>query len=91
MWHEPGSKTVLGKTYPAGPERLRLVLHDLACIRPPRTSSRPSWRATSRPMRPPPALVDRLAGTYLKNGTQLAPVYRELIRSPEAWTRNRPS
>src|SRR5207249_7433812 len=29
-WHEPGRKTVLGKSYAEGPDALREVLHDLA-------------------------------------------------------------
>lgn len=32
---------------------------------------------------PPPALVDRLAATYLRNDTAIAPVLRELFLSPE--------
>ena len=32
---------------------------------------------------PPQALVDRLAATYLANGTAIAPVLRELVRSAE--------
>jgi len=85
MWHEPGSKTVLGKTYPAGGDALRQVLHDLAVH--PATAHFVATKLARHFVAdaPPPALVDRLAGTYLKNGTQLAPVYRELIRSPEAW------
>jgi len=85
LWHEPGSKTVLGKTYPAGPEALRQVLHDLAVH--PATAHFIATKLARHFVAdaPPPALVDRLASTYLKNSTQLAPVYRELIRSPEAW------
>lgn len=32
---------------------------------------------------PPPALVDRLAATYLRSDTAIAPVLRELVRSTE--------
>ena len=85
-WHEPGAKTVLGKTYPAGPEALRQVLHDLATH--PATAHFVATKLARHFVAdaPPPALVERLAATYLKHGTQLAPVYRELIRSPEAWS-----
>ena len=34
---------------------------------------------------PPPAVVDALAATYLRSHGQLAEVYRELVRNPEAW------
>ena len=84
-WHEPGAKTVLGKTYAGGPDALRAVLHDLA--RQPATAHFVATKLARHFVAdaPPPALVDRLASTYLRNDTQLAPVYRELIRSPEAW------
>ena len=84
-WHEPGPKAVLGKTYAAGPEALRAVLHDLA--RHPATAHFVATKLARHFVNdtPPPALVERLARTYLHSDTQLAPVYRELIRSPEAW------
>ena len=84
-WHEPGTKMVLGKTYAAGPDALRAVLHDLA--RQPATAHFIATKLARHFVddAPPPALVERLASTYLRNDTQLAPVYRELIRSPEAW------
>ena len=84
-WHEPGPKTVLGKTYPAGPEALRQVLHDLA-LHP--TTARFVATKLARHFvadTPPPALVERLTRTYLQGGGELAPLYRELIRAPEAW------
>lgn len=85
IWHEPGPKTVLGKSYAAGPDALRDVLHDLALH--PATARFVATKLARHFVAdmPPPALVDRLAAAYLKHGTQLAPVYRELIRSPEAW------
>ena len=84
-WHEPGPKTVLGKTYAAGPDALRAVLHDLA--RHPATAHFIATKLARHFVNdtPPPALVDRLASTYLRSDTQLAPMYRELVRSPEAW------
>ena len=84
-WHEPGPKTVLGKTYAPGLDSLRQVLHDLA--QHPATAHFVATKLARHFVAdaPPPALVDRLASTYLKSGTQLAPVYRELIHSPEAW------
>jgi len=85
-WHEPGPKTVLGKTYASGPDALRQVLHDLA--HHPATARFVTTKLARHIVNdtPPPALVDRLVAVYLDNGTQLAPVYRELIRSPEAWS-----
>ena len=84
-WHEPGIKTVLGRSYAQGPDALGRVLHDLAVH--PATARFIATKLARHFVSdtPPPALVDRLAAVYLQSGTQLAPVYRELIRSPEAW------
>ena len=84
-WHEPGLKTVLGKTYPSGPDALRRVLHDLALH--PATAHFIATKLARHFVAddPPPALVDRLAASYLRSAGELAPVYRELIASPEAW------
>ena len=84
-WHEPGRKSLLGKSYPEGPEALRQVLHDLAWH--PATARFIATKLARHFVAddPPPALVERLAGVYLNGGTQLAPVYRELIASPQAW------
>jgi uncharacterized protein (DUF1800 family) len=85
-WHEPGRKVVLGKTYPEGAQALRMVLHDLALH--PATAQFLATKLARHFVAddPPPALVDRLARSYLGSGGELAPVYRELIRSPEAWS-----
>jgi uncharacterized protein (DUF1800 family) len=84
-WHEPGAKTFLGKVYAEGPGALRRVLHDLAFH--PATANFIATKLARHFVAdtPPPALVDRLARTFLRNDTQLAPVYQELVRSPEAW------
>jgi uncharacterized protein (DUF1800 family) len=85
-WHEPGRKTLLSKTYGEGPAALRAVLHDLALH--PATALFIATKLARHFVadEPPPAMVDRLASTYLRSGAELAPVYRELIRSPEAWS-----
>jgi uncharacterized protein (DUF1800 family) len=84
-WHEPGPKTVLGKTYGEGPDALRAVLHDLA--RRPQTAQFIATKLARHVVadEPPPALVERLKATYLRHDTQLAPLYQALIDSPEAW------
>ena len=86
IWHEPGSKTVLGKSYAEGPEALREVLHDLA--RHPATAHFIATKLARHFVSdtPPPALVERLSATYLRSDGQLAEVYRELLRAPEAWS-----
>jgi len=84
-WHEPGRKTVLGKTYEAGPDALRAVLHDLA--EHPATARFIATKLARHFIadEPPPAVVERLSAAYLRSRGQLGEVYRELIRSPEAW------
>ena len=85
-WHEPGRKTVLGKSYPEGPNALYELLHDLA-----RHPAAARFVATKLARHfvadePPPALVDRLAAVYLKSDGQLGELYRELIHHEAAWT-----
>jgi uncharacterized protein (DUF1800 family) len=84
-WHEPGTKTVLGKRYREGPQALRDVLHDL--------SGHPStarFIATKLARHfvaddPPPALVERLARTFRDSAGHLPALYTELVTAPEAW------
>ena len=85
-WHEPGAKTVLGKSYPQGPDGLRRVLHDLALH--PATARFVATKLARHFVAddPPPALVERLTTSYLRSGGDLPALYRELIRSPEAWS-----
>ncbi len=85
-WHEPGRKTVLGRSYGEGPQALRAVLADLA--RHPSTAQFIATKLARHFVAddPPPALVDRLAARYRRSDGQLAEVYRELIASPEAWS-----
>jgi len=84
-WHQPGNKTVLGKTYAAGPKALEQVLQDLS-----------RHRATARFIstklarhfvadEPSPALVARLAADFERTGGDLQSLYRTLVQSPEAW------
>ncbi|WP_245213445.1 DUF1800 family protein [Rhizobacter sp. AJA081-3] len=84
-WHEPGRKTLLGRTHPEGPEALRAVLSDLA--QHPSTARFIATKLARHMVAddPPPALVDRLAARYRRSGGQLAELYRELIDSAEAW------
>ena len=84
-WHEPGAKTVLGRRYDEGSEALHAVLRDLAAH--PATARFISTKLARHFVadEPPPALVDRLAATYLRSDGRLAEVYRELIADDRAW------
>lgn len=85
-WHEPGPKRVLGRRYDEGPQALDAVLHDLA--HHPSTARFVAMKLARHFVAddPPPALVQRLAATFLREGGELKPLYRELVRAPEAWS-----
>ena len=84
--HEPGPRTILGKTYAdEGEAQARAVLHDLV-VSP--ATARHVARKLARHFvadDPPQALVERLADTFARTGGDLPSVYRELVASPLAW------
>ncbi|MDP2005547.1 MAG: DUF1800 domain-containing protein [Rubrivivax sp.] len=84
-WHQPGPKTVLGKTYPEGPDALAAVLHDLA--RHPSTARFVCTKLARHFVAdtPPPALVARLEASWRDSDGDLAAVSRSLVLAPEAW------
>lgn len=84
-WHQPGTKTILGKRYPEGSEALGVVLHDLALH--PSTARFVCTKLARHFVAddPPPALVARLEAAWRSSGGDLPVVYRALIDSPEAW------
>lgn len=89
--HEPGARTVLGRTYAEGGEQQALgILHDMA------TSAATARHVATKLARhfvadePPPALVQRLADVFLRTGGDLPAVYRELLTAPEAWEPGQP-
>ncbi len=84
-WHQPGTKTVLGKRYAEGPAALDTLLHDLA-VHP----STARFIATKLARHfvaddPPPALVAALAADFSRTGGDLSSLYRALVLAPEAW------
>ena len=85
--HEPGSKTVLGKTIHEGGEREgREVLHMLATN--PATASFISNKLAVRFVSdtPPSALVDRMAKAFIASDGDIATVLRTMFQSPEFWS-----
>ncbi|MGY2735148.1 DUF1800 domain-containing protein [Sphingomonas sp. UYP23] len=84
--HEPGDRSVMGKTYPAGGvEQASAVLADVGVS--PATASHIATKLARHFAgdTPPPAMVARLQAAFLKSGGDLPTVYRALIASPEAW------
>jgi len=84
--HEPGSKTVLGKTINENGMKEGLeVLHMLATS--PATAHFISNKLAVRFVSddPPPALVDRMAQSFLKSDGDIKTVLRTMFESPEFW------
>jgi uncharacterized protein (DUF1800 family) len=85
--HEPGSKTVLGKTIEENGEREGMqVLHMLATS--PATAKFISTKLAVRFVSdaPPPALVDRMANAFLASNGDIKTVLRTMFDSPEFWS-----
>jgi uncharacterized protein (DUF1800 family) len=85
--HEPGSKTVMGKTIREGGEREGLeVLHMLATS--PATAKFISNKLAVRFVSdtPPQALVDRMANAFLASDGDIATVLRTMFEAPEFWS-----
>lgn len=83
--HEPGARTLLGRRYTqAGEEQALAVLRDVATS--PATARHVATKLARHFVAddPPPALVQRLADTFLQTGGDLPRVYRALVTAPEA-------
>ena len=84
--HEPGNKIVLGhRIKPKGEKEGMEVLRILA--RHPSTAKFISTKLALRFVsdNPPPALVDRMAQTFLKKDGDIREVLRTMFYSPEFW------
>jgi uncharacterized protein (DUF1800 family) len=85
--HEPGVRTVMGRTYAQPGEGQALaILHDLAAS--PATARHIAGKLARHFVadNPPQPVVDRLANAFQRSGGDLPTVYRALIDSPEAWS-----
>jgi uncharacterized protein (DUF1800 family) len=86
--HEPGPKYVMGQTIQESGEQEGLtLLHRLATS--PATAHHLSQELAERFVSdtPPPALVDRMAKTYLHSDGDIRQVLRTMFTSPEFWSR----
>ncbi len=84
--HEPGPRTILGKTYAEGGlDQGQAILRDLA--NHPATARRAAKRIASHFVSdtPSPALVDALERAWIDSGGDLAVVARVLVQTPESW------
>lgn len=84
--HEPGAKTLLGKTYPEAGEREGLqALEDIA--RHPSTARHIATKLARHFIAddPPASAVNQLAQAFSSSDGDLMTVYRTLIALPECW------
>jgi uncharacterized protein (DUF1800 family) len=84
--HEPGARTVLGRSYADDGERqARAILHDL--VTAPATARHIATKLARHFVvdDPPHALVQRLADSFARTDGDLTSLYRELVVAPEVW------
>jgi uncharacterized protein (DUF1800 family) len=84
--HEPGTRTVLGRTHAdEGEAQAVAILRDVAVA--PATARHIAMKLARHFVadEPPPALVDRLTVAFQSSDGDLPTVYRALIAAPEAW------
>lgn len=91
-WAEPGSETVLGRTYggdPAQQDHVVAVLRDLAVH--PATARHLAWKLAVHFLAddPDPALVDHVAARFRDSGGDLLAVTAALLEHPAAWVPGR--
>lgn len=87
--HEPGPKTVLGKTINgSGQDEGLQVLHMLATN--PKTARHVSQQLAVRFVsdNPSPALVNSMAATWMKTDGDIREVLRTMFASPEFWSKD---
>jgi len=78
--HEPGARTVLGRSYADGGEQqARAIIHDL--VTAPATAQHIARKLARHFVadEPPTELVQRLASTFERTGGDLPNLYRELV------------
>jgi uncharacterized protein (DUF1800 family) len=86
VFHEPGAKRLLGKTYSDdGLKQGESILRDLAIS--PRTARHVCTKLARHFVAddPPPAVVERLTKAWLESRGNLPTVYAALIAAPESW------
>jgi uncharacterized protein (DUF1800 family) len=86
--HEPGAKTILGKSYgQSGVAQPRAVLADLA--RHPATARHIAFKLARHFVadEPPPAAVDQIAQAFRDSDGDLPTVHRAVLEQPAAWSR----
>lgn len=84
--HEPGKRTIVGRTYAQGGEQaLDAILSDLAIH--PATARHIAVKLARHFVAdsPPSTLVAKLESSFLRSGGDLPTLYRTLVEAPESW------
>ncbi|CAM3277770.1 DUF1800 domain-containing protein [Sphingomonas antarctica] len=85
--HQPGTRTIIGKTYAEGGEaQARDIISDFCAS--PATAAHIATKLARHFAgdAPPVALVQRLSTDFRRTGGDLPSLYETLIESPELWT-----
>jgi uncharacterized protein (DUF1800 family) len=85
--HEPGTRTILGKTYAQqGENQARAAMIDFAAA--PQTATHIATKLARHFAgdNPPQPMIDRLAAAFTRGKGDLPTLYAALIDSPEAWS-----
>lgn len=87
--HEPGVRTILGRSYAQSDEAQALaILHDLAMAQATADHIATKLARHFVSDNPSPELVRRLSTVFLSSEGDLPAVYRALIEAPESWARD---
>lgn len=84
--HEPGTRTILGKSWAQQGEAQAASVLDMLAAHP--ATARHIATKLARHFAgdaPPPALVGKLETAFLRSGGDLPSVYRALVEAPECW------
>jgi uncharacterized protein (DUF1800 family) len=87
--HEPGTKHVLGHDIKSNGEKEAMVMLDVLAHHPATAhfiSKKLAMRFVADD--PPPALVERMAQTFLKSDGDIREVLRTMFKSPEFWSQD---
>jgi uncharacterized protein (DUF1800 family) len=87
LWHEPGPRLILGKTYPAvGERQAELVMREVAAH--PATAAKIAFKLVKHFVAddPTPEMTEPLRNAYLNSDGNLKVVALALLNLPQAWS-----
>ena len=87
QFHEPGARTILGKSFDQPGEAQAQAVFDMLAVHPATAKHIATKLARHFVADDPPApLVAKLERAFVQSGGDLPAVYRTLVEAPEAWT-----